>query len=317
MKLSASVLDIDCAAEVARISSRIVAVVAQEQRRRGAIIALSGGVDSSVCGALAVRALGADKVYGLMLPERDSKSSSQGLGQRVAEQLGIPFAVEDIAPTLEAIGCYRWRDEAMRRVFRGLRRRLEEQDRHLGGHRRPHQLLQADRAVARRPRARGAPADPGVPADRRGHQLQATHPQDGGVLPCRPAELRRHRNPEPSGIRPGLLRQERRRRGRHQAHCPPVQDPGLCTGQVPRPAGRGVLGHADHRHLQPAARAGRVLLFAAVRQDGHRSLGAQPWRPGGGTGRPISASTRRAANSSMPTSNRSGAPRATCMRVRR
>ncbi len=117
MNLCSSVLDLDCAAEVARISSRIVAVVAQEQRRRGVVIALSGGVDSSVCGALAVRALGPQKVYGLMLPEKDSKSSSKDLGQRVAEQLGIPFSVEDIAPTLEAIGCYRWRDEAMRRVF--------------------------------------------------------------------------------------------------------------------------------------------------------------------------------------------------------
>ena len=117
MKLSSSVLEIECAAEVERISSRLVEVVAHEQRRRGVIIALSGGVDSSVCGALAVRAFGAEKVYGLLLPERDSKSSSKDLGQRVAEQLGIAYSVENIAPTLEAIGCYRWRDEAMRRVF--------------------------------------------------------------------------------------------------------------------------------------------------------------------------------------------------------
>jgi NAD+ synthase len=119
MKLTSSVLDIDCAAEVDRIATRMVELVAQEQRRRGVIIALSGGVDSSVCGALAVRAFGPKKVYGLMLPERDSKSSSKDLGQRVAEQLGIAFTVENIGPTLEAIGCYRWRDEAMRRVFPG------------------------------------------------------------------------------------------------------------------------------------------------------------------------------------------------------
>ena len=117
VKLTPSVLGIDCAAEVERIVSRLVDLVAHEQRRRGVIIALSGGVDSSVCGALAVRAFGPKKVFGLMLPERDSKSSSRDLGQRVAEQLGIEFAVEDIAPTLEAIGCYRRRDEAMRRVF--------------------------------------------------------------------------------------------------------------------------------------------------------------------------------------------------------
>jgi NAD+ synthase len=117
--LTSSVLNIDCAAEVERITTRMVDLVAREQRRRGVIIALSGGVDSSVCGALAVRAFGPAKVFGLMLPERDSKSSSKDLGQRVAEQWGIRFAVENIGPTLEAIGCYRWRDEAMRRVFPG------------------------------------------------------------------------------------------------------------------------------------------------------------------------------------------------------
>jgi NAD+ synthase len=119
MKLTSSVLDIDCAAEVEQITNRMVDLVAREQRRRGVIIALSGGVDSSVCGALAVRAFGPKKVFGLMLPERDSKSSSKDLGQRVAQQWGIRFAVENIGPTLEAIGCYRWRDEAMRRVFAG------------------------------------------------------------------------------------------------------------------------------------------------------------------------------------------------------
>ena len=119
VKLTPAVLAIDCAAEVERITKRMVDIVAGEQRRRGVIIALSGGVDSSVCGALAVRAFGPKKVFGLMLPERDSNSSSKDLGQRVAEQLGIAFAVENIGPTLDAIGCYRWRDEAMRRVFPG------------------------------------------------------------------------------------------------------------------------------------------------------------------------------------------------------
>jgi NAD+ synthase len=74
-------------------------------------------VDSSVCGALAVRALGASKVFGLLLPEHDSSSSSADLGTQVAEQLGIKYQLEHIGPTLEAIGCYRWRDDTMRAVF--------------------------------------------------------------------------------------------------------------------------------------------------------------------------------------------------------
>ena len=116
-KLNARVLDIDGAAETDRIAKRLVEIVARTLHRRGMIIALSGGVDSSVCAALAVRALGPGKIFGLMLPEKDSSSTSLTRGKLVAEQLGIAYAVENIGPTLEAIGCYRWRDEAMRAVF--------------------------------------------------------------------------------------------------------------------------------------------------------------------------------------------------------
>ena len=116
-KLYPDVLAIDCEAEVARIAQRMVEIVGSQLRRRGVIIAISGGVDSAVCAALAVRAFGVSKVYGLMLPETDSSSNSLRRGKMVAEQFGIQFSVEDIAPTLEALGCYRRRDEAMRAVF--------------------------------------------------------------------------------------------------------------------------------------------------------------------------------------------------------
>lgn len=116
-KLYPDVLAIDCEAEVARIAQRMVEIVGSQLRRRGVIIAISGGVDSAVCAALAVRAFGASKVYGLILPETDSSSNSLRRGKMVAEQFGIQFSVEDIAPTLEALGCYRRRDEAMRAVF--------------------------------------------------------------------------------------------------------------------------------------------------------------------------------------------------------
>ena len=115
--LGPDALKLDCAAEVEKISRWMVDAVGAKLHRRGLIIALSGGVDSSVCGALAVRALGASKVFGLLLPEHDSSRSSADLGAQVAEQLGIKYQLEHIGPTLEAIGCYRWRDEAMRAVF--------------------------------------------------------------------------------------------------------------------------------------------------------------------------------------------------------
>jgi NAD+ synthase len=112
--LTPSVLDLDCAAEVDRICRWMVQTVGQQLHRRGVVLGLSGGVDSSVCGALAVRALGPKKVFGLLMPEQDSSSASERLGARVAEQWGIAHQVENIAPTLQAIGCYRWRDEAIR-----------------------------------------------------------------------------------------------------------------------------------------------------------------------------------------------------------
>lgn len=119
-KLHANILAIDCEAEAVRIVDRMIDIVGQQLRRRGVIIALSGGVDSSVCAALAARAFaraGKPKIYGLMLPETDSSSHSLTRATTIAEQFGIPYAVVNIAPTLEALGCYRWRDDAIRVIF--------------------------------------------------------------------------------------------------------------------------------------------------------------------------------------------------------
>jgi NAD+ synthase len=115
--LHPGVLEIDAGAQVEHIARRVVEIVGTQLRKRGVVVALSGGVDSSVCAALVVRALGPGKVYGLMLPERDSSGHSLTRATQVATQLGITYGVEDIAPALEALGCYRWRDEAMRAVF--------------------------------------------------------------------------------------------------------------------------------------------------------------------------------------------------------
>ncbi len=112
-----NVLDLDLDATVDHICSRIRELVSRTMLRRGAVVAMSGGIDSSVTSALAVAALGPKKVFGLMLPEHDSSGESTRLGRLLAEHHGIEYAVEDIAPALDGLECYARRDEAYREVF--------------------------------------------------------------------------------------------------------------------------------------------------------------------------------------------------------
>ncbi len=111
------VLNIDLENEARNISTGWRDIVIKRLTRRGAVVAISGGIDSSCCAALAVKTFGPKKVFGLLLPERDSSSSSVRLGTQVAEHLGIEFTVENIQPTLAAIGCYERYDAAVKRVF--------------------------------------------------------------------------------------------------------------------------------------------------------------------------------------------------------
>ena len=117
LPLDAGVLALDYDREIERISARLKEILSRDLSRRGLVVAMSGGIDSSVSAALSVRALGAERVYGLLLPERDSSGESVTRGRMLAEHLGIRYELFDIAPTLEAIGCYRWRDDAIRQVF--------------------------------------------------------------------------------------------------------------------------------------------------------------------------------------------------------
>ena len=113
---SAGVLRIDAAAEVRRISAAVRTQVLRTLRRRGAVIGLSGGIDSSVTAALCVNALGADKVLVVFMPEKDSDQDSLRLGRLVAEKLGVASVMEDIESSLTAAGCYARRDEFIRKL---------------------------------------------------------------------------------------------------------------------------------------------------------------------------------------------------------
>src|SRR6266705_3224738 len=115
MPATVSALEIDAPAAVTRIRDALRAHLATI-RRFGLVVGMSGGVDSSVCAALAVEAVGPKHVLGLFMPERESDPESLSIARSYASQLGIESVTEDIAPVLYGAGCYRRRNEAIRRV---------------------------------------------------------------------------------------------------------------------------------------------------------------------------------------------------------
>jgi NAD+ synthase len=117
--VSALDLELDPARETERIVEWLKETVYRQLRRRGAVLGLSGGVDSSVCAALCARAFGPERVVGLLMPEADSAPETTSLAELAAEACGIRTVLEEITPLLESAGCYRRRDEAIRRVLPG------------------------------------------------------------------------------------------------------------------------------------------------------------------------------------------------------
>ena len=110
-------LHIDPEAIAERIAGTLRKQILITLRHKGVVIPVSGGIDSSVCAALCVHALGKEHVLAVSMPDRDSSAASRELAQLLAVGLGIEFVVEDITPILEAAGCYRRQEEAIRTVF--------------------------------------------------------------------------------------------------------------------------------------------------------------------------------------------------------
>lgn len=113
---SADSLTLDAEAEIERICGWMREVVGKSLRKRGVVLGLSGGIDSSVTAALAARALGSSKVVGLFMPEHDSDPESLRLGQLLAQTFSLETVLEDIGPSLAAAGCYERRDGFIRQV---------------------------------------------------------------------------------------------------------------------------------------------------------------------------------------------------------
>lgn len=110
-------LELDAGKEIERITAMIRTAVLDRLHRRGAVVGVSGGIDSSVVLGLCARALGSKRVTGLLLPEKESSAESVSLARLAADRFGVQTEVEDITAALEGLGCYRRRDAAMQRVI--------------------------------------------------------------------------------------------------------------------------------------------------------------------------------------------------------
>ncbi len=114
--LAETLLAFDREETTAQIASTLREQILKRLHRRGVVLGLSGGIDSTVCAALAVRALGPDRVLGILMPEAHSAGETTPLGQLAADSLGIPAVLEDITPALRAVDCYGRQAHAIRRV---------------------------------------------------------------------------------------------------------------------------------------------------------------------------------------------------------
>jgi NAD+ synthase len=117
MNFNLDVLKIDPVQELNRLSEFIVDQVNAVYRKKGVVVGLSGGIDSACIAAVAVHALGKEKVIGLVLPEAESNPISSEYAMKHAQALGMEHRQIDITPTVDSIVKYQWRDEFLQKLI--------------------------------------------------------------------------------------------------------------------------------------------------------------------------------------------------------
>ena len=116
-QITKDVLKIDPEEEVDKICTRMREMLAKVLRRRGLVVALSGGIDSSVTTALAARAVGPERTVALLMPERHSADDTLSLSTAVADHFGVVKIHENISGILTSLGFYRRYDDAVKTVI--------------------------------------------------------------------------------------------------------------------------------------------------------------------------------------------------------
>ena len=117
MNFTKDSINIDPAKEVEKITSKLREDVSKKLKKRGAVVGISGGIDSSVVLALCAKTFGSDRVLGVMMPENDSNPDSLELAKKLSAKFNTKYIVENMTEALAGFGCYKRRDEAIKNVF--------------------------------------------------------------------------------------------------------------------------------------------------------------------------------------------------------
>lgn len=114
---SPSILKLDCQAETKKITTAIRRSLSTQLKRRGLVVGVSGGIDSSVTLALCVKAIGKERILALLMPEHHSAEETLDLSTLVADHFSVEKILEDITEILKAVGFYKRYNEAVRTVI--------------------------------------------------------------------------------------------------------------------------------------------------------------------------------------------------------
>jgi len=117
MNFSKDSINIDPVKEVEEITSKLKDNVTKKLKKRGAVVGISGGIDSSVVLALCAKTFGPERVLGIMMPENDSNPDSLELAKKLSSKFDTKYVVENMTEAVAGFGCYKRRDEAIKNVF--------------------------------------------------------------------------------------------------------------------------------------------------------------------------------------------------------
>jgi len=100
-----------------RICEFIKDEISNKFQKKGAIVGLSGGIDSAVTAALCTKSLGSEQILGIILPEKESDLSSQILAKKVGEKYNFETKIIDITKILESFGVYDTKEQIVKERF--------------------------------------------------------------------------------------------------------------------------------------------------------------------------------------------------------